>query len=197
MNKLKKTSEKTLFITRAAIIAALYVALTLLSALFGLDSKVIQVRFSEALCVLPVYTVAAVPGVTVGCFIYNLFFGLSWLDTVFGTLATLLGALCTYYISFFRKHIKFAGIPTVIANSVIIPFVIVFSYMGGNLSALPFTVLTVALGEIISCCILGSLLLIALKRYRTILFGKDSYTGKSHKSYCIENTTSAKERNKK
>lgn len=174
MKKLGSSSSKTLFMTRAAVIAALYVVLTLVSALFGLDSKAIQVRFSEALCVLPVFTSAAVPGVTVGCFIYNLFFGISPLDTVFGTLATLIGALGTYYVGFFKKNYFLSGIPTVISNTVIIPLVIVFAFNGGNLAALPFTALTVMIGEIISCSILGAILLISLKKYKTVLFGNQN-----------------------
>ena len=181
MKKGNSLNSKTLFITRAAVIAALYVALTLMSAIFGLDSKAIQVRFSEALCVLPIYTSAAVPGVTVGCFIYNLFFGVSPLDTVFGTLATLIGATCTYYIRVFHKHPLLAGIPTVISNTLIIPFVIVFAFSDGNLALLPFTMLTVALGEIVSCMILGTVLLAALRKHRATLFGKmtNGYSGKA------------------
>ena len=172
--KKNNVSSKTLFMTRAAVIAALYVVLTLVSALFGLDSKAIQIRISEALCVLPLYTAAAVPGVTVGCFIYNLFFGLSPLDTVFGTLATLLGALGTRYIGLFRKKVFTAGIPTVISNTVIIPLVIVFTYSDGELAALPFTALTVMIGEIISCTVLGAVLMISLKKYKKLLFGNDN-----------------------
>ena len=165
-------NRKTLFITRAAIIAALYVVLTLVSKAFGLDgSSAIQIRISECLCVLPVYTAAAVPGVTIGCLIYNLFFGVSIFDTIFGTLATLIGVLCTYYIRFFRINFRLAGIPTVISNTLIIPPVLVFAIMDGNLSSLPYLMFTVALGEILSCCVLGTVLLLTLRGYRNILFG--------------------------
>ena len=181
MKIMSSSNSKTLFMTRAAAIAALYVVLTLVSALFGLDGKAIQVRISEALCVLPVYTSAAVPGVTVGCFIYNLFFGISPLDTVFGTLATLIGALCTYYIAIFKKNIYLSGVPTVISNTLIIPIVIVFAFNGGNLAALPFTMLTVMIGEIISCSVLGGILLISLKKYRTVLFGTQSATSDNNR----------------
>lgn len=170
----RSQNSKTLFLTRASLIAALYVVLTLVSALFGLDSKAIQVRISEALCVLPLYTASAVPGVTVGCFIYNFFFGISPLDTVFGTLATFIGAMATYYIGFFRKNVFLAGIPTVISNTVIIPLVIVFAFSDGNLALLPFTALTVCLGEIISCVLLGAALLTYLKKYKMLLFGNET-----------------------
>ena len=165
-------NRKTLFITRSAIIAALYVVLTLISKAFGLDgSSAVQIRISECLCVLPVYTAAAVPGVTVGCLIYNLFFGVSIFDTIFGTLATLIGVLCTYYIKFFRVNIRLAGIPTVIANTLIIPPVLVFAIMGGDLSSMPYLMFTVALGEVLSCCVLGTVLLLTLRGYRNMLFG--------------------------
>jgi uncharacterized membrane protein len=106
--------DKILFLTRACVIAALYVILTIVSGLLGLDGKgFIQVRFSEALCILPIFTTAAIPGVTVGCFLYNLIF-CSPIDAVFGTLATLIGVLCVHFIPIFKKHIFLTGIPTVI-----------------------------------------------------------------------------------
>jgi hypothetical protein len=93
---------------------------------------------------------------------------------VFGTIATLLGALGTRYIGLFQKNALTAGIPTVISNTVIIPLVIVFTYSDGQLAALPFTALTVMIGEIISCSVLGGVLLIALKKYKKLLFGNDN-----------------------
>jgi len=165
--------NQTLFLVRAAVIAALYVVLTLVSALFGLDGKAaIQVRISEALCVLPFYTAAAVPGVTLGCFIYNLIFGTP-LDAVFGTLATLIGLLISRYIGVFRKNAYLVSVPTVISNTLIIPFVLAFAYMDGNIASIPFSMLTVAIGEIISCSIIGTALIFALKKHKSVLFGND------------------------
>ena len=173
MKRAENVKKRTLFLTGSAAIAAIYVILTLLSGLLGLDGKnVIQVRISEALCVLPYYTAFAVPGVTVGCLIYNLLFA-SPIDAVFGTLATLIGALCTRYIPLFRKNIFLASIPTVVSNSVIIPFVIAYAYMDGAFSSIPFYMLTVAIGEIISCTVLGTCLLLALKKHRNVFFGGD------------------------
>lgn len=187
-------NTKTLFITRTAVIAALYVVLTLVSKFFGLDgSSAVQIRISEALCVLPVYTFAAVPGVTIGCLIYNLFFGVSILDTVFGTLATLIGVLCTYYIKFFRVNIRLAGIPTVLSNSIIIPFVLAFSSSDGNLASVPYMMGMVALGEVLSCCILGTVMLLTLRGYRTLLFG--SADTKSVKKSDTENQSDKTEKN--
>ncbi len=166
--------SKALYLTRAAVIAALYVLLTLLSGLFGLDGKgIIQVRISEALCILPIFTSAAIPGVTIGCLIYNLFFA-SPIDAVFGTLASLIGVLVTYFVPLFKKHIILAGIPTVISNTLIIPFIIAFIYSDGGLAAVPFLMLTVFLGEVISCTVIGTALGYAVKKQKKLLFGKHS-----------------------
>lgn len=167
-----KAKNNVLFLTRAAVIAALYVVLTLISGLLGLDGKgVIQVRISEVLCVLPIFTSAAVPGVTLGCFIYNILFA-SPLDAVFGTLASLIGVLTTYYVPIFKKNIYLAGIPTVLSNTVIIPFVVSFAYLNEGLSGVPFLMLTVFIGELIACPIFGTVLYFAIKPYKNIFFGK-------------------------
>ena len=87
--------KKSVFITQAALIAAMYTALTVLIAAFNLASGAVQVRLSEALTVLPVFTPAAVPGLFIGCFLSNLITGCALWDVLFGSLATLLGALGT------------------------------------------------------------------------------------------------------
>lgn len=158
--------RKTLFLCYAAIIAAMYVALTLVSSAFGLSSGVIQCRLSEALCILPIFTPAAVPGLTVGCLIANLFTpGAMWQDILFGTLATFIGAFGTYIL---RKFRFLAPLPTVVANTLIIPFVLKFAYNVGD--ALPFLFLTVGLGEIISAGIFGYVLLFALYPVKNKIF---------------------------
>ena len=158
--------RKTLYLCHAAIIAALYVALTYLSAMFGLSSSAIQCRFSEALCVLPYFTSAAVPGVTVGCLVANLITGTAvWADIVFGTLATLIGALGTLLL---RKIKWLAPIPPIVSNTLIIPFVLKYAY---NLEdGVGFLMLTVGVGEVISAGVLGILLLLALEPYQKRLF---------------------------
>ena len=88
---MKKNSA--LFLTRGALVAALYVALTYFATLLGLSSGVIQFRFSEALCILPIFIPEAVLGLTVGCLISNIIAGAVLWDVVFGTLATFIGAL--------------------------------------------------------------------------------------------------------
>ena len=143
------------YITYAGITAALYVALTAVSAAFGLSSGPVQVRISEALCVLPVFFRAAVPGVTVGCLISNLIFGGTVFDIIFGTLATLIGALFAYTL---RKHPYFSPIPTILSNAAIVPAVIVMSTQR-QWDLFPYYALTVGAGEIISCGGIGCMVI--------------------------------------
>lgn len=159
--------KKVTFITQAAAIAALYVVLTLLANALGLANYAIQVRFSEALTILPFFTPAAIPGLFVGCIISNLLCGNIIWDIVFGSLATLIGAMGTYLI---RKRLPdwCACIPPIVANTLIVPFILAYAYHfeGG----IPFFMLTVGAGEVISCGILGVLLLKVLKKYRKQIF---------------------------
>ncbi|MBE6542200.1 MAG: QueT transporter family protein [Ruminococcaceae bacterium] len=162
-------NSTTKFISRSAMIAALYVALTMISAAFGLSSGIIQVRISEALCVLPIYTFAAVPGVTVGCLVSNIIYGGTVFDIALGTLATLLGSLAAYFL---RKIPYISSIPTIISNTLIIPCVLILSGLGGW-EMFPYFALTVGIGEVISCGVFGTLIIIYLEKHRstkTMLF---------------------------
>jgi len=158
--------------TQAAIIAALYVVLTMVANAMGLANYAIQVRFSEALCVLPYFTFAAVPGLSIGCLIANLLTGAAIWDVVFGSLATLLGAIGSYLL---RKNRVLVTLPPVIANAVIVPMVlrygygITWEYNGIDYSILYFAA-TVGMGELISVCILGSALLRLLRPYKNMIF---------------------------
>ena len=141
------------------ITAALYVVLTVIANALGLASGVIQVRFSEALTILPVFTPAAIPGLTVGCVLANLITGcLPW-DVVFGSLATLIGAVGTHLL---RNKPHIAWIPPVVSNMAIVPIVLMKVY--GVTDAWWYLVLTVGAGEIISCGILGLLLYHSAKK---------------------------------
>lgn len=162
-----KRNNKALFITHAAIIAALYVVLTYLASILGLSSGVIQIRFSEALTILPYFTPAAIPGLFVGCIIANLLSGAVIWDVVFGSMATLLGAVLTYLLK--NKTKWLAPIPPILANTVVIPFVLTYAY--GVPDGLGFLMLTVGIGEIISCGILGMALIKCLEKYRYHIFG--------------------------
>ena len=159
--------KKISFITKAAAIAALYVVLTLLANALGLASYAIQVRFSEALTILPFFTPAAIPGLFVGCLISNLLCGAIPTDILCGSIATLLGALGTYAI---RKKLPewCACIPPILANTIIVPFVLAYAYHFDG--TIPYFMLTVGIGEIISCGILGLILLKALYPRREHIF---------------------------
>ena len=155
MNKLTRT------VAFAAVVAALYIALTVLSNAFGLASGPVQVRFSEALTILPVFMPGAIPGLVVGCFLSNLLTGAVWWDIVFGSAATLLGAVGTWLL---RKKNRFlAPVPPIAANTLIVPFVIYYAY--GSTMPLWLLFLTVFAGEFISAGILGELVYIPLKKY--------------------------------
>ena len=156
----RKNQQRVRFITLAAIIAALYVVLTLISAAFGLSSGTIQLRISEALCVLTFFTPSAIPGLTIGCLISNLVTGANVLDVVFGTLATFLGAWGGYLL---RKRKYLIPLPTILANTIIIPLVIVYGF-GVNDVALPLVALSVCIGEIISAGVFGIGLLAVLEK---------------------------------
>ncbi|MBR2311864.1 MAG: QueT transporter family protein [Clostridia bacterium] len=154
-------------LTRAGVIAGLYVALTWISALLGLSGMgAIQLRLSEALCVLPYFTVAAVPGVTVGCLLANLLTGAALPDIIFGTLATLIGAVGTRCL---RRNRYLAPLPPIVANTVMIPFVIRYAYTDVA-ESLPFLFVTVGIGEILSVGVLGMLLLFALEKHKHRIF---------------------------
>lgn len=156
---MKQNNKSILFLTQSAVIAALYVVLTFIASTLGLSSGVIQVRFSEALTVLPYFTPAAVPGLFIGCLLANLLTGAALPDIIFGSLATLIGAVLTKKL---RKYQWLAPIPPILANVLIIPFVLLFAY---GIKPLWFSFVTVAIGEIISCGILGMLLLLTLRKY--------------------------------
>lgn len=152
--------KRNLFITQAALIAALYVVLTLVSAAFGLDSKAIQFRLSEVLTVLPTLTPAAIPGLFIGCLLSNFICGAMLPDMIFGSLATLIGAVGTYFIG---KRVKWlSALPPIAANTVIVPLVLKYTYhLDGTV---PFFALTVFIGEFVCCGILGTVLLYAIPK---------------------------------
>lgn len=156
----------------AAMIAALYVVLSFAVSAFGLASGAIQVRVSEALTILPYFTPAAIPGLTIGCLLFNLLSGAAILDVIFGTLATLLGALGSYLLGIAAKKVsglKFlVPVPPILANAFIIPWILKTAY--GLSDAYWYLVATVGIGEVISCGVLGIVLLYALMPIRNVLF---------------------------
>lgn len=160
---MKKNSLKTVTVVYAAMIAAIYVVLCYIFQ--PISFSYIQVRIAEALTILPYFTPAAIPGVTIGCFLSNLLTGCDVLDIVFGTLATLIGALGSYAL---RKHKFLVPIPPIVANTIIVPWVLRFAY--GEALPIPFMMLTVGVGEVLAIGVMGMVLLFALSRYRNVLF---------------------------
>ncbi len=158
-------NKKTLYLTHAAVIAALYVVLTFLANSLGLASYAIQLRFSEALTILPFFTPAAIPGLFVGCLLSNIFVGAALPDIIFGSLATLIGAVLTWML---RGHKWLAPLPPILANAIIIPPVLLFAY---NIEPLWASFITVTIGEVLSCGVLGMALLFTLQKYAKTLFG--------------------------
>lgn len=166
--KRTQNGEQLIRLTRAGLVAALYVVLTYLSSLFGLSSGVIQCRLSEALTILPVFMPEAIPAVTVGCFLSNIFAGGEPLDIIFGTLATLIGAVgCYLFRGTAKKFPPIATLPTVLANAIIIPFVLIFAYTAGE--GYMFLFLTVGASEIISATVFGTILYYALVKTRAFV----------------------------
>ena len=150
-------------ITHAAIIAALYVVLTMASNAVGLASGVIQVRVSEALCILPCFFPAAIPGLFIGCLLSNTLAGSVVWDIVFGSIATLIGAVGTRVL---KKHRYLASLPPILSNMIIVPFVLRYAYHIDG--AIWYFMLTVGAGEFISCGILGQILYTALVKRKLV-----------------------------
>ncbi|MBQ1407338.1 MAG: QueT transporter family protein, partial [Eubacterium sp.] len=149
----------------AAMIAAIYVVLTVLLRPFSYGE--VQVRISEMLTILPFFTPAAVPGLFVGCILANILGGAVLPDIIFGSLATLIGAVFTYMLR--EKDMKLAVIPPIVSNALIVPFVLRYAY--GVQLPIILMVGTVGLGEVISCGILGLLLGKTLEKRRSVIFG--------------------------
>lgn len=146
-----------------AAIAAVYVVLTLLFQPISFGP--IQFRISEALCILPYFTSAAVPGVFLGCLIANFFGGSAVLDVVFGSLATLIGAIGSRCL---RKNRWLVSVPPILSNVIIIPWVLRYAY--GAEDMIWFMMITVGIGEVLAIGVLGQLLLTALNKYRHVIF---------------------------
>ena len=167
---MKNNRNPALKVAQGAIIAALYVVLTVIFAPISFGEM--QVRISEALTILPMFTPAAIPGLFVGCVLGNLLGGAIPVDVIFGSLATLIGAVGGYLL---RKNRWLVPLPTVLSNAVIVPFVLRYGYgvtLPGVTHPIPLMMVYVAVGEIISCYVLGELLCTVLLRHRRI-FGQE------------------------
>lgn len=154
--------KKTNFLVQAGMIGAIYVALTVLFAPYSYGP--IQVRVSESLTVLPMFTPAAIPGLFVGCIIANIVGGNGLVDIVFGSMATLLAAYLTYKMP--KKWL--APLPPVVVNGIVVGFIL--NYLYG--APLIITMGWVTLGQLIACYGLGYPLILSLEKYRDKIFPK-------------------------
>lgn len=159
-------------LTTGALIAAFYAALTYVSSFFNLAYGPIQFRLSEALTILPVFTPAAIPGLTIGCILGNLNSPYGLLDICLGTAATLLAAFCAHWL----RHTHIKGLPVaaafmpVLFNAVIVGAEIALTTEGGTWLVFLYSFLTVGLGELVVCMGLGLPLYIIVRKYQHKLF---------------------------
>lgn len=162
MDKLNQ-GKKAVFITQAAVIAALYVVLVIMFNYCSFGP--IQFRIAEALTILPYFTPAAIPGLFVGCLLSNILGGAAIWDIIFGSIATLIGAIGTYAL---RKNKWLAPLPPIIANTLIVPFVLKYAYGSEGVFAMFFV--TIGASEFIVCGVIGMMLLFALNPVRDVIF---------------------------
>ena len=160
---MRESNKNVYLIVHGAAIAAIYVALTMIFAPISFGP--VQFRISEALCILPFFTPAAVPGLFIGCLLSNLFCGSAMLDVVFGSLATLIGAVGSWHL---RRHKWLVCLPPIIANTLIVPWVLRYAYGAPDL--IIYMIGTLGIGEILAVGVLGNTLLAALDRYKGIIF---------------------------
>ena len=159
---MRESNKKMYHLAHGAMIAAVYVALTV--AFAPISFGAIQFRVSEALCILPYFTPAAVPGLFAGCFLSNLMLGSPW-DMVFGSLATLIGAAGSWYL---RRHKWCVCLPPILSNAIIIPWVLRYAY--GSPDLIPVAMVTVGIGEVLAVGVLGNVLMVTLERYKNLVF---------------------------
>lgn len=156
--------KKTRLMTESALIAAVYVALVLLFKPISFGA--IQFRIAEALCVLPFFSLSAVPGLALGCLLGNFFSGAAMPDVIFGTFATLLAAILSYKLRTVSKWL--VCLPPILANAIIVPFVLQYAY--GVTDGYFFLFATVGIGEILAVGVLGNVLLLALEGKKELIF---------------------------
>ena len=172
---MKSQSKRTQYLVQGAMIAAIYTVLTLMAAALNWAYGPVQFRFSEALTILPIFTPAAIPGLTIGCLLSNLWSGYGVLDMILGTTATLLAAIATRMVRniCFKSIPILAPLPPVVFNGIIVGLEIAILSPGGFVWAgFLSAALSVGLGELVVCYALGLPLATALQK-----------TGVSHKIF--------------
>lgn len=161
----QKTSNKTYFMVYAAMIAAIYTVLTMVFAPISFGP--VQFRISEILCILPFFTPAAIPGLFIGCLLSNFLCGAAMLDVIFGSIATLIGAVGSYLL---RKNKWAVCVPPILANVIIIPWVLRFAY--GSEDMIWYAMITVGIGEVLAIGVLGNLFRGILEKSRNLIFAR-------------------------
>ena len=160
---MKKANDRTLRLAQAAMIAAAYGALAMIFAPISFGA--IQVRIAEALTILPLFTNSAIPGLFVGCLIANLLGGGVIIDVIFGSIATLIGAIGGYML---RGNRWLVPLPAIISNVIIVPLVLKYGY--GFDMPLVLSALYILAGEVVGCYVLGELLASVLMPHKNIMF---------------------------
>ncbi|MFQ9511156.1 MAG: QueT transporter family protein [Lachnospiraceae bacterium] len=156
-----RSSKKVYILAYGAMIAAIYVALTVPFQPIAFGP--IQFRVSEVLCILPFFTPAAIPGLFIGCLLSNFLCGAVIYDVIFGSMATLIGAILSWYL---RRWKYAVSIPPIIANMLIVPWVLRYAY--GAEDAIWFMMITVGIGEILAIGVLGNGLLYLLSKNKKV-----------------------------
>lgn len=158
----RRITGSTRSLTRGALIAAIYVVLCYVSTIFGLSSGAIQFRIAEVLCVLPIFMIEAIPGLFIGCILSNIIAGCVFWDIIFGSIATLIGAIGAYMLRRVPEKLKWtATLPNLFSNMIIVPFVLMYAY--GIESGYFALALSVGIGEAVCGVIGGTVFYYAIK----------------------------------
>lgn len=155
--------QKVAYIVEAGVIAAFYVVLMLTNVELAGSASLIQIRVAEALCILPCFTSAAIPGLFIGCLIGNILTGSVIWDVIFGSLATLLAAFLTRQL---RKKRYLASLPPILVNMFVIP--IILTKAAGVEQTIGAVSLGIGIGEFISAGVLGQLVYSVLDKNRSV-----------------------------
>ncbi len=159
--------KRTMFIVESAVIAALYAGLTYAASMLNLAYGSIQFRFSEALTILACFTPAAIPGLTIGCFLGNITSPYGIIDIVCGTFATFLAAVLSYTTRkvTIKKLPLLSPLFPVLTNAVIVGIEItLFMPEGFKIQAFLINAMQIAIGQLLMCYGLGLLLYNVIKK---------------------------------
>ena len=157
----------TLYLAKAALIAAVYAAITITAAPISFGHAIFQFRISEALTILPAFTPAAIPGLFVGCIISNYIGGFGIYDIIFGSLATLIAAYCSFLL---RGKKLLVPLPPVLFNASIVGSYLYFLYFKTEFPNVSVwvSIFYVGLGELLACYLLGYPLMLFISKIKQL-----------------------------